>query len=1270
MAEGYGFAVALALVAAAGWYFGIWRRYAAMLREGAAPKKAPAAAPANPGARSVGSKACPREEAGAAPLLASPSPNPPPPPAAAAAAATATHVIDVEKEDEGDGGGAVEAPEREDVFPEYPRAVSWGGASSNASPPRRCSVDVLPRSADMTSSPWAPLPASSPFELELPEIHISAGDDAPRVLAAPMSPRRARAFTDGSPKARRTGSYRSGSSSPRRVSAAHSHNLDVPVSDVTIQVSTGDDTGTTVVTPDRTPLSPLTPDAAVRPVWRAASVRTWRDPGGHEADAPTHRRQRSFIKRKVTLVFPSDTDAEAAAAAPAVPIDDGESYASNDAAAPTSALLKHGTPTTSEASFAVSRTSTGTHRRLTAAMLALNEELSMLDSLEGDETTNTDGRTLPALSRPSTRPVTDGISENNGTCTTDRAGSYALRSVTSWSGVDGDEEGNAGAVGMNVSCDDDLLAISQDAALEEAVSVTSEEREEVPMSPSSSLKAATDGATKRKSRRGQFRGLRIPAPYPAPAAAGDLGNAAVISLPSTPATEPGWQRPRSLGGSCRPASHLRAPTSAQSYGAAARSSHGFEEAMVKSPAVSSHAHLYPASPACVLPGGGQGGTRAPSTSAHSLALSCDSRDPSPLLPAGARSRMVRDIPSTYTIQTHSPPATPLHTSPRARRRSSRSSRRMASNRTASFDIELTTSVNTGPLAGCPVPDGQPFAVQTVGSLESDATSETPPCRSQRLLPVSPRRSQRSSACSSSRHNGGGSSRRSSEACTFWERSSTPEAMAEMEAPPREEGEEDARSTPLSVSEETPLTLPGSFAARPPLVPGGAREEDGGGGGGGADGAPADAPSPSTKLDAELWLQWRGHQRALHEIKLLKGKLRAARRRLSRTTRYGHSRTPRRQGGTRSPPAISDTSAASSTRSQQPLNASRSTLSCSVACSVFSSRLSTAPTDGYDGLACPADAYIEPSELQQNYGVLGEGKFGRVTMCSYGPLGCEYVAVKQLHHAASHAQRTAFVTEVNSLLEIRGRCSILHAYGWSRNDAGDLLLITEYCAEGSLLDALRDRTAPYPGECLADVLLCIATGLAYLHSQGVVHGDVGARNVLLASARRAKLADIGLAVPDGGRLPWVAVPWASPELLQTNGVASCPVDVWAFGVLVWETLYHPYAEPYEWLGGDGPAHRRYVQDAVCSGDESRRLPMPRVLDPAAPYLWEAVARPCMQHAAGERPTFDAIIRTLRTHRGGQAPFKPPPPRAERRGSSASSSSLPPYHGCEDGQPITA
>ena len=127
-----------------------------------------------------------------------------------------------------------------------------------------------------------------------------------------------------------------------------------------------------------------------------------------------------------------------------------------------------------------------------------------------------------------------------------------------------------------------------------------------------------------------------------------------------------------------------------------------------------------------------------------------------------------------------------------------------------------------------------------------------------------------------------------------------------------------------------------------------------------------------------------------------------------------------------------------------------------------------------------------------------------------------------------------------------------------------------------VDAKTKRPTP---ECMR-ILHDVVSGLAALHDQGIVHRDLKPQNVLITSAGRGKIADMGLAkrlnISDGTSFETHVVGgpnannaagtsgWQAPERL-TRGRQSRSVDVFSLGCLMYYSLTggsHPFGERLE------------------------------------------------------------------------------------------------------------
>eukprot|EP01052_Picozoa_sp_SAG31_P017600 SAG31_NODE_1212_length_9370_cov_2.848452_2_plen_327_part_00 len=123
---------------------------------------------------------------------------------------------------------------------------------------------------------------------------------------------------------------------------------------------------------------------------------------------------------------------------------------------------------------------------------------------------------------------------------------------------------------------------------------------------------------------------------------------------------------------------------------------------------------------------------------------------------------------------------------------------------------------------------------------------------------------------------------------------------------------------------------------------------------------------------------------------------------------------------------------------------------------------------------------------------------------------------------------------------------------------NISIITEYMPRGSMYDILHKSAKPLEYMRKLRMILDVIKGMVYLESSRYVHRDLKSQNLLLDRSFRVKVADFGLARytqlshVDTANGSAGTPGWMAPEVLRGEQF-NIKADVYAFGVVVWETI---------------------------------------------------------------------------------------------------------------------
>ncbi|KAH7338694.1 WD40-repeat-containing domain protein [Rhizoctonia solani] len=156
---------------------------------------------------------------------------------------------------------------------------------------------------------------------------------------------------------------------------------------------------------------------------------------------------------------------------------------------------------------------------------------------------------------------------------------------------------------------------------------------------------------------------------------------------------------------------------------------------------------------------------------------------------------------------------------------------------------------------------------------------------------------------------------------------------------------------------------------------------------------------------------------------------------------------------------------------------------------------------------------------------------------------------------------------------------------------------------------------------------VATGIAYIHSHKMVHGDIKAFNVLISSDGVAKLTDFGISTMSDSSIGFSgtttsqagSVRWMAPELLVEEPSKTKESDIYALGMTILENFTG--SVPYSECRGD-----HSISSKISQGIFPTR-PMDQIKDDAhGNMIWDLLVG-CWNMKPDARPSVERVAESL-------------------------------------------
>ena len=263
--------------------------------------------------------------------------------------------------------------------------------------------------------------------------------------------------------------------------------------------------------------------------------------------------------------------------------------------------------------------------------------------------------------------------------------------------------------------------------------------------------------------------------------------------------------------------------------------------------------------------------------------------------------------------------------------------------------------------------------------------------------------------------------------------------------------------------------------------------------------------------------------------------------------------------------------------------------------------------------------IPKNFVELSHEVVGRGRFGSVIKAVlHSGGGATSCTTQQVPSLAGHEDSLEISVRCGhhpNIISLLGLCEELDSsmlvMELGQPSLKQFLLDCRALEHSPEFAASHNRFSSVREEAVLQILAGLAQGLHHLSDRGISHGALCARNVLMCGENTAKISGFGLSDwSKAGEIPDLTR-WNSPE--TTVKKYGTKADIWALGVVIWETLT---------LGGT-PYYGVKTRDVMTRITRGLRLSRP----PGISDILAQMMLTCWMLDPDERPEPGEVVETL-------------------------------------------